>query len=459
MKREKRFISLLAITIFAAAPLAAQNWPQWRGPGRDGLVSIFRAPAAWPAELKQVWRVPAGAGLSSPVAGNGLVFLLTRDGDEEVVTCWRVSDGTVVWSDRYQATFFPTAQAVRPRLFPNSGGKGPFATPLLHGGRLYTLGVTKILTCYDAATGRRQWRQAYFQEKLPEKAVYFCPPCNNDCDNKKYSQPGACPGCGMALAVEGVETTTVDVGNYYGTAASPLMAGPIGVVQVKTPQGGEVIAFDPASGRQVWSWSGPVPASASPVAADIAGLAQVVVVTRESCVGLNSADGSELWQVPINNNAQIVTHIVFQDLVIFAEYRLPLKALRIGRDGERWRAEPAWENTDHPLLMNTPVLYQGTLYGFDTKKRGRFFSADALTGETRWVDEGNRGENAVVLGFGDTILGLTDSAELVIFKTGGDLTRIASYQVADSPVWTYPILWERSILIKDAANLTLWYLE
>jgi len=105
MKREKRFISLLAITIFAAAPLAAQNWPQWRGPGRDGLVSIFRAPAAWPAELKQVWRVPAGAGLSSPVAGNGLVFLLTRDGDEEVVTCWRVSDGTVVWSDRYQATF------------------------------------------------------------------------------------------------------------------------------------------------------------------------------------------------------------------------------------------------------------------------------------------------------------------------------------------------------------------
>src|SRR5262245_44644095 len=93
----------------------AQNWPQWRGLHRDGHVQEFSVPAAWPDSLKLIWKIEAGAGLSSPVVAGGKVYLITREGDDEIVSSYRLADGSKIWQQRYTSPFIPNAQAVSTR--------------------------------------------------------------------------------------------------------------------------------------------------------------------------------------------------------------------------------------------------------------------------------------------------------------------------------------------------------
>jgi len=145
-------VNLLSLFVLALLTqnLRAQDWPQWRGPNRDGHVEKFSLPAAWPDSLKRVWRVEVGAGLSSPVIADGKIYLLTRNGDDEVVSCYRLTDGSRAWQQRYAAPFIPNPQTTFTRFFPLSKGKGPFATPVLHRERLYAIGVDRVLSCFDA---------------------------------------------------------------------------------------------------------------------------------------------------------------------------------------------------------------------------------------------------------------------------------------------------------------------
>ena len=137
----------------AAAPhsrlVAAQEWTQCRGPNRDGRVDDFSAPAAWPQKLKLKWRSEVGAGYSSPVVAKGKVHVHTRVAGCEVVSCLDNKTGKILWRKSYPA---PSIKNYRNA---QSEGEGPYSTPVLSGGRLYTLGVTAILSCFDAETGAR----------------------------------------------------------------------------------------------------------------------------------------------------------------------------------------------------------------------------------------------------------------------------------------------------------------
>ena len=137
--KKTRFTSLAILMLFAATAASAQEWTQWRGPARDGSVSAKNTPAAWPETLKRSWRVEIGEGYSSPVVAGGRAFVHGRKDPEEIVTSINLADGKVVWQQKYQATFQKNQYAVEM-------AKGPHATPLVAGNRLFTLGVTGILT-------------------------------------------------------------------------------------------------------------------------------------------------------------------------------------------------------------------------------------------------------------------------------------------------------------------------
>lgn len=115
------FVLLASVGVFAQA----QDWAQWRGANRDGVVKDFVAPAAWPKELKQVWKTPVGSGYSSPLVSKDRAWVHSLNGEEELINCLELKTGKPLWSKRYPAQFNKNQYATQM-------GKGPFSTPVLH---------------------------------------------------------------------------------------------------------------------------------------------------------------------------------------------------------------------------------------------------------------------------------------------------------------------------------------
>ena len=119
-------LSCLAVLVFASiTPFCwAQDWPQWRGPNRDGVISSFSEPKTWPERLTLKWKVKVGEGYASPVAAGGTVYLHTRQQEREVVSSLRLDTGQTIWQETYPAPYSRHIAAFR-------HGKGPKSTPVL----------------------------------------------------------------------------------------------------------------------------------------------------------------------------------------------------------------------------------------------------------------------------------------------------------------------------------------
>ena len=89
---------LLILSLFVFQKTGAQDWPQWRGPNRDGILHDFSPPKVWPDTLLRKWQVPIGAGYSSPIVVNGKAFVHTRKDDQEVISCIDLKNGKLIWS-------------------------------------------------------------------------------------------------------------------------------------------------------------------------------------------------------------------------------------------------------------------------------------------------------------------------------------------------------------------------
>ena len=112
-------------------PVAADaQWAEWRGPARDGVVASALVPAEWPAALTEGWTAEVGEGYSTPVAGEGRVFVHARRDSDETVTAFDLATGKRLWTDTHTAPFTKNQYAT-------SMAKGPNVTPLFAGGRLY----------------------------------------------------------------------------------------------------------------------------------------------------------------------------------------------------------------------------------------------------------------------------------------------------------------------------------
>src|SRR5262245_3045117 len=141
-----RICSLFVLLVAASAGFA-EDWPQWLGPRRDG--SSTAKVVAWKEPLKVLWTKPVGEGHSSPVIADGKVYLLTkvRDKSEEQLSAFDAVKGDVIWEKTYERTPFKS-------LF----GNGPRGTPAVVDGKVYTFGITGVLTCWDAKSGEQVWQ-------------------------------------------------------------------------------------------------------------------------------------------------------------------------------------------------------------------------------------------------------------------------------------------------------------
>ena len=402
-------IVLAAVSVACVVTPLAQDWNQWRGPSRSGVTAAFQAPASWPDKPRKVWESTVGTGHSSPVVSGTRAFVFTRVGEDEVVTAVDLQTGKQVWQQRYRATY-----QVNPAA--ESHGKGPKSTPVVDGGRLFTLGISGTLSAFDAATGKPLWRKTFDRE---------------------------------------FDASSPD----FGVAMSPLVDGGQVIVHAGGNKSGALMAIDGATGAVKWQWKNEGPAYASPVIGSFGTSRQVVTESRSHLVGLSAATGALLWSVPFTTayDQNIVTPIISGDLVLYSGIDQPLTALHIRESAGKWTAERAWHVDSVPMYMSTAVLSGGSVFGLTHRNKGQFFALDPRSGKVLWTTRGREGENAALIAVGELLMATTTEGELVIARR--DATRfdpIKRYTIAESPVWAHPVPAGRGVLIKDAEKLAYW---
>lgn len=404
-----KFICGLVILFLAATAASAQEWTQWRGPARDGSVSAKNAPTAWPETLQRTWRVEIGEGYSSPVVAGGRVFVHGRKDPEEIVASINLADGKVLWQQKYQAAFQKNQYAVEM-------AKGPNATPLVAGNRLFTLGVTGILNAWDTATGKLLWTRDF--SKAIDTSKLFC-----------------------------------------GTAASPLIVDGRLVVQVGSDiHGGQVLALNPATGATEWEWHGLGPGYASPVLVEVDGSKQIVSMTEGSIVGLDGKTGTELWTVafPDEWHENIATPLWTGTNLVVSGPRQGTHAYALKQTSGKWEATEVWKNPNIAMYMSSPVFGDGLIYGHSEKRKGQFFALDAKTGVARWTTEGREGEHASLLLTPQHVVFLTNGADLIVAKRNTPTFAVERrYEVAEGSTFAAPVLLGSNILVRDATGLIL----
>jgi len=400
---------MLAFVAIAPGVLISQglgpDWPQFRGPNRDGAVASFVEPTAWPERLTQQWKVDVGDGHATPVLVGARVYTFSRQGTNEVMQALDAATGKAIWQTRYPApvTVNPAAQA---------HGPGPKATPTFASGRLYTLGMGGIVTAFDAASGKQLWQKP----------------------------------AGSTLPL-------------YGTAISPLVDRGLVIVHVGGDTGGALTAFDAGTGDVKWAWNGDGPSYASPVVAEIDGIRQVITLTQGNVVGVSAADGRLLWRRPYATEytQNIITPVFAGSTLIIGGYQNPTIALRLVRSGDQWKTEDVWENAGISLYMANSVLVGDRLFGLSHRNSGQYFTLDVKSGKTVWVGQPRQAENAAIVRAGSVVFSLEDDAELMVGRVGANgFQELKRYTVANAATWAQPVVSGRRIFVKDVSTLTLW---
>ncbi len=396
-----------ALFIATASTATAQAGPLGRGPARDGMIPAAVVPSQWPAAIRKGWSVDIGEGYSSPVVASGRVFLHSRRDPEEIVTAIDLATGKVVWQQKYQSEF-------KKNQYATQMAKGPNSTPIVAGSRVFTLGVTGILTAWNVADGTVAWRQDY----------------SSSIDTSKL---------------------------FCGTAMSPMLEGGSLIVQVGSDvHGGRVLALDPATGKERWSSKGPGPGYASPVAVTIDGVRQIITMTNGSIVGIDASNGASLWSIPFPDewHENIVTPIWTGRALIVSGVRQGTQAFSIARTAGAWQPKQIWKNADVTMYTVSPVFAEGVIYGMSNKRRGHFVALDVETGAVKSATQGRDGNHASILQTKEHVLFLTDGAVLIVARRTPDgFKEEKRYELGTGVTWTMPIMLPDGLLVREANSV------
>jgi len=406
--RSRKTVLAICVVVIGASCAWAQDWPQWRGPDRDGKVTGFTAPQTWPQELKLKWSVPVGQGDATPALVGDKLYVFTRQGEEEVTLCLDARTGKELWNDKYAAQAVTGAASRHP---------GPRSSPTVADGKVVTLGVGGVLSCLDAASGKLVWRKDPFPKVVPRFFAAFSP-----------------------IIVDGMVIA------HLGGAGN-----------------GAIVAYDLAKGDEKWRWAGEGPDYGSPALLTVGGVKQIATPTEKSLVGIGLADGKLLWQVPfapVKMAYNAATPIVDGQTVIYGGKGRGTKAVKIEKQADAFVANEVWSNAELGVQFNTPVLRDGLLFGLSDG--GNLFCINAKTGQTAWTDatQRDRGGFGPIVSAGSCLLALPSSSELIVFQpTDKQYSEVAKIKVAETATYAHPVLAGNGIYVKDAESLALWTLN
>lgn len=403
----------------SARPALADDWPQWRGPTRDGvwsetgLISKFAKP-----QLDAVWRVELGSGYSGPTVSDGRVYVmdrLERPTELERVHCFDAKTGSKLWSHQYEASYRDIMYKA-----------GPRASVTIDDGRAYALGTVGHLHCYDAKTGEVIWKKDGSEEY-------------------KIRMP------------------------MWGITSSPIIEGDLVIVQIGGENGANLVAFDKKTGREKWRAVDDRPSYSAPIIIEHAGKRVLVCWTGDSVVGLDPQSGSVYWKHPFppyKNVLGVASPVYHNGHIFLTGFYDGSMLLKLNPDKleveQVYHLRGRTERNSEAIqsIIMTPLIQDGHVYGIDAYGQARCL--DMVTGKRIWESQEivprERWSTAHFIPNGDKVWIFTELGDLIISKLSPkgyeEISRTkvikpTNKQERRGVVWTHPAFANKHIFIRN----------
>ncbi len=436
----RQLFILLWLATLTSPPLTAEDWPQWRGPNRDGIWQTMDVVDSLPdGQLPLAWSVDIGAGYSGPTVAGGRVYVMDRmtanDKQTERILCLDSKSGQQLWVHEYAAMYTTVRYPA-----------GPRASVTIDEGRAYAVGATGHFHCLDVASGAVIWKRDLEQEyevKLP----------------------------------------------IWGIAASPLIYQDKVIQQVAGTNGACIVAFEKLTGKEVWRALNEVASYSSPVVIQQAGQDVLVCWTGESLSGLDPKTGQVHWAHPMkptNMPIGIGTPSIDGELIFVSSFYDGSLMIRAPRDSLTselvWRAiGPDEQSTGsksvqvgkeiltadtgiygmHAMIGNS-IVTGGYVYGVDSY--GEMRCLDATNGKRVWEDltavPKSRWSTIHMVRQADRVWMFNERGELLIGRLSPDGLEVIDRCQLIEPTsvqlnqrggvcWTHPAFAEQSIFVRN----------
>jgi len=394
----------------AAAPAEAKpgaDWPGFRGPRRDGIVTGVQIKTDWSASPPvQMWRRPIGPGWSSFAVQGDRFYTQEQRGEDEVVSCYKVATGEPVWRHRDRARFWES-----------NAGAGPRGTPTLANGRVHTQGGTGIVNALDADTGAVVWSR-------------------NAASDTGAKLPG------------------------WGFASSPLVVDDLVVVAA----GGHLVAYDAAAGQPRWYGPKSGWGYSSPHLATIDGVRQILLLNGAGAISVTPEDGKALWEHKWPGDGIVQPGLTAEGDVLIGTATgmgegagIGMRRVSLGRGDRGWTVQERWTTTGLKPYFNDFVVHEGHAYGFD----GSILACvDLKDGERKWKGGRYGAGQLVLLPEQDLLLVLSEQGELALVEaTPERFTEVAARVPAlEGKTWNHPVLAGDVLLARNAEEMAAFRL-
>jgi outer membrane protein assembly factor BamB len=393
-----RCIGFLAVGCWLSA--WAADWPQWRGPNRDGISAETGLLDSWPdGGPRLVWKTQGlGEGYSSFAVVGERLYTQGQQGSQEFVLAFDVNTRKLLWKT-------PSGRA-----YLESRGNGPRGTPTVEGNRLYALSADGTLLCLDAASGARVWGM-----NIVEKFGGHVP--------------------------------------TWGISESPLVEGDRVIV---TPggSGASVVALDKATGNLLWKSQSDPAGYSSPMTIETGKTRTVVVFTARGAMGLDLKSGEFQWRYDkvANRTANIATPIVHDGYVFLSsDYGTGCALLKLTSSERGVTASEVYFNREMRNHYSTSVLIGDYVYGFSS---GFLTAMKFATGEVAWRNR-SVGKGSITYADGrlyalgeDGVMGLIDATPQEYRESSRFEIHRGSY-----PTWTLPVIADGKLYLREQDNL------
>jgi outer membrane protein assembly factor BamB len=389
-----RCMSLLMILLSFNLAHAA-DWPQWRGPNRDGISRETGLLKTWSATgPKVLWRSPLGSGYSSIAVSQGRAYTMASNGTGEFAICFDAATGKELWRTKTDSNY-------------ESGqGDGPRSTPTVDGNWVYVLGAQSKLYALNGKDGKKIWSHDLHSEYGSE-----------------------IPG--------------------WGTSTSPIVEGDLLLVDIGGKTGHSIGAFNKKSGALVWKTHTDKQGYSSPIAINANGVRQILFFTGTSLVSV-SPTGTVNWKYPWRTSyyANIATPIFISPdkVYISTAYDTGAAVLKLTGGKEKPSFQELWKSKVSQNHFNSSVLHSGHIYGFD---QGILQCIEASTGKEKWKESGF-GKGSLILAEGNLIV-LGERGQLALVEATPSAYKEKSRVdgAIEGKTWTSPTLANGKLYLRN----------
>jgi len=376
-------------------------WPGFRGLNRDGIIHGVRIKTDWSeAPPVEMWRRPIGPGCSSFAVSGALLYTQEQRGEDEIVSCYNLTNGEPVWRHSDSARFWDS-----------HAGAGPRSTPTLSGDRVYTLGATGILNVLDASDGAVVWSR-----------------------NAAFDTDAKLPG--------------------WGFASSPLVVDDLVIVAIA----GALVAYDIATGEPRWFGpDGGGDSYSSPHLLTIGGIEQILLMSGVGATSFTPFDGTVLWQHPWPSEGRIVQPALTADgdLLLSAGGGKGMRRIAVEHGPEGWEIEERWTSGGLKPSFNDFIIHEGHAFGFV----GPILACiDIMDGTRKWKD-GRYAGFLILLSDQDLLLVLSEKGDVILVEATPDqFTELAKFQAIVGKTWNHPVLVDDILLIRNTQEMAAFRL-